>query len=340
MAAPEMTELSLSGRRKAAILLASLGPDLAALVYKHLSEQEIEQVTVELARTEDVHPDERAAVLGEIVSLTQGQRYIAQGGVAYARTALERAFGASRAVEILDRLTQFMAPRPFDALTSVDPMQLLSFLQGEHPQTMALVLAYLPTDTAAHVLKAIPKEIQADVTKRIATMDRTNPAVVGRVENVLEGKIASLLGGDFSNPGGVDVVVALLNRVDRGTERSITQTLEEEDAELAEAIRQRMFLFEDLAQLDDRFIQRVLRDAEQHDLVLALKGSSDAIAERLLQNMSQRQAELVQDDLKYLGAVRLREVEAAQQRIVALARRLEEEGEIIMSRGIDDEIIA
>lgn len=339
MAVPE-TQVTLSGRRKAAILLTALGPDLAAQVYKHLSEQEIEQVTVELARTEDVHPEERESVLEEVVHLTTGQHYIAQGGVAYAQAALEKAFGSSRAVEILNRLTQSMAPRPFDALTSVDPMQLLSFLRGEHPQTMALVLAYMPSDIAAQVLKALPKEIQSDVARRIATMDRTNPTVVGRVEHVLEGKIASLLGGDFSNPGGVDVVVALLNRVDRGTERAITQKLEEDDPQLAEAIRQRMFLFEDLVQLDDRFVQRILRDAEQQDLVLALKGASDTIAERLFQNMSQRQAEVVKDDLQYLGAVRLREVEAAQQRIVALARRLEEEGEIIMSRGIDDEIIA
>lgn len=334
------SESQIPGRKKAAILVASIGPDLAAQIYKHLSEAEVEQVTVELSKTESITERDRESVLEEMDELTQAALHLNQGGYPYARAILERAFGVTRAVEILDRLTTAMGPRPFGSLTAVDPMQLLTFLQGEHPQTMALVLAHMPTDIAASVLKALPREIQADVARRIATMDRTNPAVVSRVESLLEGKIASLVDGGSSRVGGIDVVVAVLNRVDRPTERSITQSLEESHPELAEEIRRRMFLFEDLVALDDRFIQRILRDVDQSDLVLALKGASDTISQKLFQNMSTRQAEIVREDLKYLGAVRLREVETAQQRIVAVARRLEEAGEIIMSRGVDDEIIA
>lgn len=333
--------ITAGGKRKAAILLASLGPDVAAQVIKHLNDQEIEQVTMQLARTDDILAHERDDVLSEVMHVSSSpQTQVSRGGISYAKSALERAFGPSRAGEIIGRLSNTLAPRPFASLIGVDPVQLLTFLEGEHPQTTALVLAHMPPDVAAHVLKALPQDIQADVAERIATMDRTNPAVVARVEQLLEDKIAALLGADYSRPGGLDVVVALLNRLDRATERVITQTLGETNPQLAEDIRQRMILFEDLVLLDDRFIQRILQDVEQQDLVLALKGASQPVADRIYANMSSRQTELVQEDLKYLSAVRLRDVEAAQQRIVAVARKLEDAGEIIIARGGDDEVIA
>ncbi len=333
--------MELTGRRKAAILMAGLGPEVAAQVYKHLGDQEIEQVTVELARAEDTRADERMAVLEEFRDMREAGGYIDEGGLAYARAILERALGAGRAKEILDRLTSSLAPRPFDTLRNADPMQLLTFLQGEHPQTIALVLAYIRADAAAMVLKNLSPDLQADVARRIATMEHTNPTIVAEVESMLEGKMVTLFGGDLSQPGGVDVMVAVLNQVDRSTERTILQSLEEKNPELADEIRRRMFLFEDFAQVEDRFIQRIIREVDQQDLVLALKGASDTISQTFYRNMSQRMAEVVREDLKFLGAVRLRDVEAAQQRIVAIARRLEEEGEIIMSHGGGaDEIIS
>ncbi len=332
--------MEITGRRKAAILISGLGPEIAARVYKHLGEQEIEQVTVELARSEATHSDERMAVLEEFRDLREAHTYLAEGGIAYARTILEKALGAPKAKDILDRLTTSLAPRPFESLRDADPIQLLTFLQGEHPQTIALVLAYIRPESAASVLKGLPQDVAADVARRVATMERTNPAIVAEVEAMLEGKMVSLFGGDLSQPGGVEVIVQVLGQVDRSTERTILQSLEDKNPELADEIRRRMFLFEDFTQIDDRFIQLIIREVSQEDLVLALKGASDVISQTFYRNMSSRMAEVVREDLKFLGAVRLRDVEAAQQRIVAIARRLEEEGEIIMTRGGQDEIIA
>ncbi len=332
--------MELTGRRKAAILISGLGPEAAAQVYKHLGEQEIEQVTVELARAETTRSEERLAVLEEFRDMREANAYIDEGGISYARTILEKALGSTRAKDILERLTTSLAPRPFETLRNADPMQLLTFLQGEHPQTIALVLAYIRADAAAAVLKSLAPDLQADVARRIATMERTNPAIVAEVEAMLESKMVSLFGGDLSQPGGVDVMVQVLSQVDRSTERTILQSLEDKNPELADEIRRRMFLFEDFTEIDDRFIQRIIREVSQEDLVLALKGASDSISQTFYRNMSSRMADVVREDLKFLGAVRLRDVEAAQQRIVSVARRLEEEGEIIMSRGGQDEIIA
>ena len=332
--------MELTGRRKAAILISGLGPEAAAQVYKHLGEQEIEQVTVELARAETTRSEERLAVLEEFRDMREANAYIDEGGISYARTILEKALGSTRAKDILERLTTSLAPRPFETLRNADPMQLLTFLQGEHPQTIALVLAYIRADAAAAVLKSLPPDLQADVARRIATMERTNPAIVAEVEAMLESKMVSLFGGDLSQPGGVDVMVQVLSQVDRSTDRTILQSLEDKNPELADEIRRRVFLFEDFTEIDDRFIQRIIREVSQEDLVLALKGASDSISQTFYRNMSSRMADVVREDLKFLGAVRLRDVEAAQQRIVSVARRLEEEGEIIMSRGGQDEIIA
>ncbi|MDA8346593.1 MAG: flagellar motor switch protein FliG [Thermaerobacter sp.] len=333
--------MDFSGTRKVAILMAGLGPELAASVYKHLGEQEIEQITVELAHAVETSSEHRLTVLEEFRDLREANAFIDEGGISYARVILERALGASKAKDILDRLMTSLSPRPFDALRGADPMQILTFLQGEHPQTIALVLAFIAADAAAMVLKNLPQDLQTDVARRIATMDRTNPAIVADVAEMLEGKMASLFGSDLSQPGGVDVMVQVLGHVDRSTERTILQSLEDNSPELADEIRRRMFLFEDFTAIADRYIQRIIREVDQADLVLALKGASDTISQTFYRNMSQRMAEVVREDLKFLGAVRLRDVEAAQQHIVATARRLEEEGEIIMTQGGgDDEIIA
>lgn len=325
--------MDLNGARKAAILMAGLGSEAAAQIYKHLEDQEIEQITVELTRLEETHANERATVLEEFRDLREANAYINEGGISYARAVLDRALGVPRAKEILERLMTTLAPRPFDALRAADPTQLLTFLQDEHPQTIALVLASIGAEAAATVLKNLPADLQSDLAVRITTMEHTNPAIVTGVAKLLEKKMISLFGSDFSQPGGVDVIVGVLNQVDRTTERTIMHRLEDQDPELADEIRRRMFLFEDFATIEDRFIQRIIREADQQDIVLALKAASDAISQTFYRNMSQRMAEVVREDLKFLGAVRLRDAEAAQQKIVAIARRLEEAGEIIMSVG-------
>jgi flagellar motor switch protein FliG len=333
------TRAELAGRDKAAILLLSLGPEVSSQVLRHMSDGEIEQLTVSIATPPVVVEQTRAEVIQEFGQLLQARSYAARGGLAYAQDLLERALGASRALEIMHRLTTAMRSRPFEVARRTNPHQLLTFLEGEQPQTIALVLSYLTSDQAATVLKSLPPDLQTEVAGRVAMMDPTGPDVVREVEQVLDSHIASLVTKDYSTPGGVDVVVNMLNRVDRGTERSIMQALEQQDAELAEEIRKRMFLFEDIARLDDRSIQRVIRETDPHDLTLALKGASEAIGQRFLANMSQRMAETVSEELKFLGPVRLREVEEAQGRVVAAVRRLEEAGEIVVSRGGDDDVL-
>lgn len=333
------TTLVLSGRQKAAVLLLGLGPELAAQVLQHMSDAEIEEITLAVASPPSLDRAARDAVFFEFAELLEARTYVASGGLRYAQDVLERALGTSRALEIIHRLTSSIQGRPFEVARRADPLQLLTFLQGEHPQTIALVLSYVAPDQASQVLKALPPDIQANVAQRIARMDRTSPDVVREVERVLETKIASLMTADFSTPGGVDVVVNLLNRVDRGTEKTIMGHLEEDSPDLAEEIKRRMFLFEDIARLDDRFVQRILRDVDNNDVTLALKGASDAIQQKFLSNVSSRVADTVREDLKFLGPVRLRDVEEAQRRIVAIVRQLEESGEIIISRGGDDDVI-
>lgn len=330
----------LTSRQKAAILLISLGQELSARVFRHLSEEEVEQLTLEIASIPKVSPETRQAVLEEAHHLAMAQDYIATGGMDYARQLLERALGAQRAVEILDRLTSHLQVRPFDFIRRADPSQLINYLQNEHPQTIALILAYLQPEQAAMIISALPPERQADVARRIAIMDRTSPEVIKDVERVLERKLSSLMTQDYTTAGGVEAVVKVLNQVDRSTERSIMEILEVNDPELAEEIKQRMFVFEDIVLLDDRAVQRVLREVDMNDdLPLALKVASDEVKQKIMNNISKRAAEMLQENMDYLGPVRLRDVEEAQQRIVAIIRRLEEEGEIIVVRGQGDEIV-
>lgn len=329
----------LSGREKAAMLLITLGPERSAQIFKHLKEEEIEQLTLEIANIRAVSPSEREKVLGEFYQLCLAQQYITEGGIGYAKEILEKALGTEKTIEIINKLTVSLQVRPFDFVRKADPSQILNFIQSEHPQTIALILSYLKPQQAAAVLSALPQEKQADVAKRIATMDRTSPDIIKDVERVLEKKISSLVTEDFTAVGGIQAIVDVLNSVDRGTEKFIMDTLEIEDTDLAEEIRKRMFVFEDILQLDNRSIQRFLREVDNSQLALALKGATEEVQNVIYNNMSKRLAEMIKEDLAYMGPVRLKDVEEAQQKIVNVIRKLEDAGEIIISRGGGDEIV-
>ncbi len=330
---------AFTGKQKAAVLLVSLPPDVAAGVYKHLKEDEIEEVTLEIANLHKVKPDAKEKVFSEFQDLYMAQEYISQGGIDYARELLERAVGSRRAEEIIGRLTVSLQVRPFDFARRSDPAQLLNFIQNEHPQTIALVLAYLHPDQAGVILSALSPARQVEVARRLATMDRTSPDVLQEVERVLEKKLSSFASQEFTVAGGIEATVDILNQTDRGTEKLILESLGEQDPELAEEIKRRMFVFEDVVLLDDRAIQQVIRDVDSKDWALALKTASEEVASRVYKNMSKRASEMLQEDIQYLGPVRLRDVEEAQQRIVNVIRRLEDSGEIIIARGGEDEVV-
>lgn len=329
----------LTGRQKAAVLLISLGPDVSANIFKHLSDDEIEQLTLEIANVRKVEPQEKENVLSEFHQLCIAQEYISSGGIKYAKDVLEKALGPQRAIEMINRLTATLQVRPFDFARKADPGQILNFIQNESPQTIALVLSYLQAEQAALVLSSLPQDKQADVAKRIALMESTNPDIVSEVERVLEQKLSATVVSDYSSAGGIQAIVQILNGVDRGTERTILDSLEIQDPELAEEIKKRMFVFEDIVSLDSRAIQRIIREIENADLQLALKVAGDEVKDVVFKNMSKRMADTFKEEMEYMGPVRLRDVEEAQTRIVAIIRRLEEAGEIVIARGGRDDII-
>ncbi|PDO11236.1 MAG: flagellar motor switch protein FliG [Candidatus Reconcilbacillus cellulovorans] len=329
----------LSGRQKAAILLISLGPEVSAHIFKHLREDEIEQLTLEIANVRKVEPSEKQAVLEEFHQICLAQEYISQGGIQYAKDILEKALGPQKAQDIINRLTATLQVRPFDFARKADPAQILNFIQNENAQTIALVLSYLQPEQASVILSALPQDKQAEVAKRIALMDRTSPEVISQVERVLEQKLSSTVTQDYSQAGGIEAIVQILNGVDRSTERTILDTLEIQDPELAEEIKKRMFVFEDIVNLDNRSIQRIIREVDNKDLQLALKVASEEVRDAIFRNMSKRMAEVFREEMEYMGPVRLRDVEEAQTRIVATIRRLEEAGEIIVARRGGDDII-
>ncbi len=332
-------EEKISGLQKAAILLISLGPEKSANIFKHLKEEEIEELTLEIANTRSVSPQIKEQIINEFYEVCLAQQYIAEGGIAYAKELLEKALGNDKANSVLNKLTSSIQVRPFEFVRKTDASQLLSFIQDEHPQTIALILSYLNPSQCSQVLMALPPELQADVAKRIATMDRTSPDVIKEVESILESKLANLVNQDYTIIGGVDHVVEILNNVDRGTEKHIMETLEIEDPELADEIRKKMFVFEDILLLDDRAIQRVLRDVDNNDLSISLKGSNEEVQNAIFNNMSKRLATMIKEDMEFMGPVRMKDVEEAQQKIVNTIRKLEDSGEIVVSRGGGDEII-
>ena len=330
---------NINGVQKAAILLIALGPDKSANVFKHLKEDEIEQLTLEIANTRSVSPAIKDSILDEFYEVCLAQQYIAEGGITYAKDLLEKALGAERAKDVIGKLTASLQVRPFEFVRKTDASQLLNFIQDEHPQTIALILSYLSPGQASAIISALAPEKQTDVAKRIAQMDRTSPDVIKEVEKVLEQKLSSLVNQDYTIVGGVDSIVDILNTVDRGTEKHIMESLEIEDPELADEIRKKMFVFEDILSLDDRSVQRVLREVDNNELAIALKGSNEEVQNLIFNNLSRRLATMIKEDMDFMGPVRLKDVEEAQQKIVNIIRKLEDSAEIIISRGGGDEIV-
>ena len=328
-----------TGIQKAAILLIALGPERSADIFKHLKEDEIEELTLEIANTRSVSPQVKEDVLNEFYQICLAQQYIAEGGIGYAKELLDKALGEDRAKEVITKLTASLQVRPFEFVRKTDPSQLLNFIQDEHPQTIAMILSYLTSAQAALVIGALPPEKQADVAKRIAMMDRTSPDVIKEVERVLEKKLSSLVNQDYTIVGGVDAIVNILNTVDRTTEKHIMESLEIEEPELADEIRKKMFVFEDILLLDDRAIQRVVRDVDNADLGVALKAANEEVQNVIFKNLSKRLAAMIKEDMEFMGPVRMKDVEEAQQKVVSVIRKLEDSGEIVISRGGGDEIV-
>ena len=332
-------EEELTGVQKGAILLISLGPERSAEIFKHLKEEEIEDLTLEIANTRSVTPQIKEQVLEEFYQVCLAQQYIAEGGIGYAKELLEKALGEEAANNVIGKLTASLQVKPFEFVRKTEASQLLNFIQDEHPQTIALILSYLNASQAALIVSALPPDRQADVAKRIALMDRTSPDVVKEVERILETKLSSLVNQDYTVIGGVDSVVEILNTVDRSTEKHIMETLEIDEPELADEIRKKMFVFEDILLLDDRAIQRVLRDVDNGDLAVALKSANEEVQNAIFNNLSKRLAVMIKEDMEFMGPVRMKDVEEAQQKIVNVIRRLEDSAEIVISRGGGDEIV-
>jgi flagellar motor switch protein FliG len=330
----------LTGLKKAAILLLALGPSLSSKVLKFFGEEDIEKITAEIANTTRVDKESLDQVLSEFIGIHQAQQYILKGGFDSAKEILERTMGPQKAAEVLRRLKESSKVKPFTFVRSADAKQLVNLISQEHPQTIAFILSYLDAEQAAMVLSELPQDIQSDIARRIALMDRTSPQILKGVESVMRERLSAIFQQDFTIAGGIPTVVEILNQVDRGTEKVILEELEKEDAALAEQIRQQMFIFEDIVSLDDASIQRVLREIDYNDIALALKGASDEVKSRIFKNMSKRGGEILRENMEYMGPVRLRDVEEAQQKVVMVIRRLDESGEIIISRGGEDAVIA
>jgi flagellar motor switch protein FliG len=336
---PPVHVRGLNGVQKAAVLLVALGTDSASEVFKHLKEDELETLSLEMAKTRRVESSVSGAVVQELVETLAAEDFIAQGGVEYARDVLERALGAERAAELVGRLAATIERRPFEFLRRTPPEQIYMFLKAETPQTVAVVIANLHTTLAAQVLSEMEPEQQADVAMRIATMGETRPEVIERLESMVREKLSTLVSQDYSVSGGVKPLADILNHADRSTERNVLDRLTEHDAALAEEIRRLLFTFEDIVKLDDRSIQLVLRDVDSKELAIALRGVSDEVRDRIFANMSERGAEMLREEIEYQPPQRRRAVEEAQGRVVAVVRKLEESGAIILSRGGEDDVL-
>ena len=332
--------LELSGVKKSAILLIMLGKDASSQVLKNLSDTEIKNITYEIANIEYVRPEERELVIREFIEMTAAREYFLEGGIDYAKEVLNQALGSQRAKEVVDMLTQIQQKeRPFAIARKADPKQLVNILKHEHPQTIALIMCYIQPEKAGLVLSGFPIELQTEIAERIGTISRTSPNIISKIEKTMDDKFSNIIDGDMESVGGVTTLVEILNAVDRSTEKNILSVLEESQPELAQDVKANLFIFEDIISLDRGFIQRILRDVNNDDLVLALKGSTEEVSKVIYENMSSRAAEIVKDEIKYMGPVRLVDVEEAQQKIVATIRTLDDAGEIIMSRGDQDSII-
>jgi flagellar motor switch protein FliG len=329
----------LGTRGKAAIMLTLLGPEAAAAVISRLGDEEIEILALEIARLDKVTAETRELIINEFHQMATTQEYISEGGVDQAKKMLESAFGSDKAEMMIRKIMNTMQVVPFEFLKRADPSQVLGFIQDEHPQTIAMILAYIPMNQSAAILSKLAPDLRAEVAERIAMMEQTPPEVVRRVEQVLEKKVSSLITNDMTKTGGPKMLVDLLNRVDRSTERLILDNLADSNPELAETIKNMMFVFEDIVGLDDRAIQAVMKDVDVKDLGTALKGTPQEVQEKIFRNMSERAVNMLKEDMEFMGPVKLRVVEESQQKIVAVIRRLEEAGEIQVGRGGEEEIL-
>ncbi|WP_313756570.1 flagellar motor switch protein FliG [Tissierella sp.] len=334
-----MSKRQFSGKEKVAILLIALGPQKSAEIFKHLNEEEIEELTLQIANMRMVSPEEKQIVIEEFYQICLAQEYISEGGINYAKDVLERALGSDKAFDIINKLTSSLHVRPFEFVRKADPNQLLNYIQNEHPQTIALILSYLGPTQAGQILASLSEDKQADVMRRIAIMDRTSPEVVREIEAILESKFSNILAQDYTTTGGIQAVVDILNSVDRGTEKHIMEDLDVRDVELSEEIRRRMFVFEDIITLDNRSIQRIIREIDNSQWAIALKSASEEVKNLIFANMSKRLVEMIKEDIEFMGPVRIRDIEDAQQNIVNIIRKLEEDGEIITPRGGDEIIV-
>ncbi|MBM7558691.1 flagellar motor switch protein FliG [Marinitoga litoralis] len=330
---------TLTGLRKAAILIVLVGPERASKILKELNEEEVEMLTLEVANLGKISDQEKNSVLNEFFELMKVKEFIKEGGVDYAKKLLEEAFGPEQAIKIIENLVTNLQVKPFDFLKRIDITQITNVLQNEHPQTVALVLCYLPPAAAAQVIAGLPEDLQVDVVKRISIMDRATPDVVKEVEGRMKDRLSSFAAQPFSQVGGIETTAEIMNNIDRNVSKNIFDRLSESDPKLSEEIRKKMFVFEDILKLDDRTIQRILREVDTRDLTLSLKGASEELKSKILSNMSQRASQMIQEELEFMGPVRLKDVDEAQQRIVAIIRKLEETGEIIIAGGGGEELI-
>ena len=338
-AASPARRAAVKGRRKAAVLLISLGTERAAQVFKHLRDDEIEALSLEMAKLQRVDPGTSDSVLEELAATVTAYDSLNAGGVDYAREVLERALGPERALEIIGRMSTVIERRPFEFLRKTPPEQMVTFLRNESPQTIALVIANLHTTLASQVLSKLPDSDQAEIALRIARMGETSPDVVKQVEDVMRQKLDTVVQQEYSAAGGIKSLAEILNHTDRSTERNVLDSLTETDEELAVEVRRLLFVFEDIIKLDDRAIQMILREADQKDLALALRGVSDEVKDRILGNMSERGAQMLTEEMEFQPPQRKRVVEEAQGRIVAIVRKLEEAGAVVLSRGEEDAVV-
>ena len=329
----------MTSKDKAAILMITLGKDYAAKLYKYLTDEEIEQLTLAITSMRRVDSEIKEHVVDEFFEICMAQKFVSEGGIDYAREVLDQAFGDKKASELIYKLSSALRVRPFDFIRKADSTQVFNFIQNEHPQTIALILSYLEPKQAAPVLASLPLEKQSNVIARIANMGSSSPEYVKEAERVLEKKLSSLISGQQSYVGGIDSLVQILNSVDRGTERHLLESLEQTDAELAEEIRNRMFVFEDVTKLGSQAIQRVLKEIDNRDLAVALKGATKEVTKVIFDNLSKRLQEMIKEDMEFMGPIRVRDVEEAQQKIVNVIRKLDDAGEIIISRKQEDELI-
>lgn len=331
----------VDGVKKAAILLISLGQEISAQILKHLPESMIQQVSYEIANINQVQPEERIQVMSEFIGLSQAQEYILEGGFEYAKEILNKALGPQRAKEVIDMLNQVqLHERPFNIARKADPQQLLNVLLNEQSQTVALVLCYMQPDKAALVLSGFPLDKQAEIAERIGTISQTSPVIIEKIEKVIENKFSSFIESESESVGGLHTLVDILNSVGRGTEKSIIQELEKKQPRLADDVKAKLFIFEDIVQLAKADVQKVLQNVDNDDLTMALKGVSDEIKEFIYSNLSQRAVETMKENMQYLGPARLSVVEEAQEKVVAVIRQLDDQGEIYIRRGEQDEIVS